>query len=249
MKPRTFASFLIVALIALVTGLAPAWLDAQPTVNAASSGPVADGASFQSMNCTFTVTVRLANLRDGPGTEYDKVGSVVAGDTINVTGQGTGEDGYVWWQFADGWIRSDLGDSDCPSTCGNDVCEYDEDISTCAADCTSVPNLVSYGEGCVVEDCRECYESISCWPDCSGGCQCFLNVYGCVTCECDDGEDAAVAAEDVTSVADDTVATGISCVYDTCQECIDAFPCIPGPCTVQECELNEFGCPVCQTSS
>src|SRR5690606_41440513 len=35
-------------------------------------------------------------------------------------------------------ICSDLGTSDCPATCGNNVCEIGEDATTCSQDCTGV---------------------------------------------------------------------------------------------------------------
>lgn len=53
---------------------------------------------------------RGANLRSGPGTDFDRVGRLVAEDLYVVSGQATGDDGFVWWKLIDdaGWIRSDL---------------------------------------------------------------------------------------------------------------------------------------------
>ncbi|MBZ0280172.1 MAG: SH3 domain-containing protein [Anaerolineae bacterium] len=53
---------------------------------------------------------RGANLRSGPGTDFDRVGRLVAEDLYVVSGQVTGDDGFVWWKLIDdaGWIRSDL---------------------------------------------------------------------------------------------------------------------------------------------
>lgn len=53
---------------------------------------------------------RGANLRSGPGTDFDRVGRLQAEDLYVVEGQATGDDGFVWWKLIDdaGWIRSDL---------------------------------------------------------------------------------------------------------------------------------------------
>jgi hypothetical protein len=202
------------------------------------------------LSCTFTAEYPVVNLREGPGIDYPRLGRLAFGDTLAVIEQAAGADGFVWWQSADGWVRSDLGSSDCPATCGNTVCEYGETLSSCAQDCSgassasaSTVNLQSTGEGCVVPDSQSCYESIDCYPDCNV-CDSWLNDFGCVACQCDSPADSTTTSTDGTTT---TNASG--CVYDTCEECIAAFPCTPGPCTKTECELNDFGCPVCSTSS
>jgi hypothetical protein len=231
MLARSLSRILIVTLAITLVGVVPL-LDQQTS----RSAPVAEAA----LSCTFTAKYPAVNLRSGAGIEYDKVGTLANGETLAVIDQAAGNDGMVWWKSAEGWVRSDMGTSDCPSTCGNTVCEYGENSTSCAKDCgstaaaqsttTTTTNLTSTGEGCYVSDCQSCYESISCYPTCNV-CDCWKNAFGCVTCFCQEPT---------------TTSTG--CVFATCDECIAAFPCSPGPCTKTECTLNEYGCPVCSTS-
>jgi hypothetical protein len=235
MLTRSLSRILIVTLAITLLGAVP--LLNQPT---SRSAPVAEAA----LDCTFTAKYPAVNLRSGAGIEYDRVGTLKNGETLAVIDQAAGNDGMVWWKSVEGWVRSDMGTSDCPSTCGNTVCEYGENSTSCAQDCgataapsasTTTTNLVSTGEGCYVNDCQSCYESISCYPTCNV-CDCWKNAFGCVTCYC----------EEPTT---DTTSTGSGCEFATCDACIAAFPCSPGPCTKTECNLNEYGCPVCSTSS
>jgi hypothetical protein len=54
-----------------------------------------------------TVNAANANLRGGPGTNYDVRGSLTA--DAEAVGQAQGADGFIWWQLADGsWVRSDV---------------------------------------------------------------------------------------------------------------------------------------------
>ncbi|MBN2305592.1 MAG: SH3 domain-containing protein [Anaerolineae bacterium] len=49
------------------------------------------------------------NLRAGPGTDYDRQGTLSGGEIITVDGQAEGADGFVWWRLETGaWVRSDL---------------------------------------------------------------------------------------------------------------------------------------------
>ncbi|MBN1285427.1 MAG: PKD domain-containing protein [Anaerolineae bacterium] len=49
------------------------------------------------------------NLRAGPGTDYDAVRKLAAGENAPVDGQTTGADGFVWWRLVEGvWARSDV---------------------------------------------------------------------------------------------------------------------------------------------
>jgi hypothetical protein len=243
MFARTLSRSLIVALFVTLLGAVPV------LGGAAASPPPAVQAA---LSCTFTAQYRAVNLRSGAGTEFDIVGTISTGETLAVIDQAAGSDGFVWWKSADGWVRSDMGTSDCPSTCGNTVCEYGENSTSCAQDCgstatsatssttstttsttTSVANLQSTGEGCYVSDCQSCYESVSCWPTCNV-CDCWKNAFGCVTCFCQE------------PTASTSTATG--CEFATCADCIAAFPCSGGPCANTECSLNQYGCPVCTTS-
>jgi len=139
------------------------------------------------LSCTFKVTYPTVNLRSGPGRTFDWEGYAESGQELKVTGEATGDDGYVWWQAGTVWVRSDLGTSDCKAICGNDVCEYGESASSCAADCPgstgSTSTGTTTGTGCVVADCQACYESIWCYPHCNE-CTCSHNDYGCCTCYC-----------------------------------------------------------------
>ncbi len=52
---------------------------------------------------------REVNLRTGPGTDYDRAGSLTAGQTALIVGKATGSDGFVWWKLESGdWVRSDI---------------------------------------------------------------------------------------------------------------------------------------------
>ncbi len=238
MFARTLSRSLIVAAILTLFGTVPVL--GQST---ASPPPAAEAA----LSCTFTSQFPAVNLRSGAGSEFDIVGEISTGDTLAVIDQAAGSDGFVWWKSADGWVRSDMGTSDCPSTCGNTVCEYGENSTSCVQDCgstatssttstatTTTANLQSTGEGCYVNDSQSCYASISCWPTCNV-CDSWKNAFGCVTCFCE---------EPTTSTS-----TGTGCEFATCADCIAAFPCTGGACTKTECTLNDFGCPVCTTSS
>lgn len=224
----------------------------------------------QTVLCTF-IPYRTVNLRAGPGSEYDRVDQAPGEEELSVIGQGTSTDFYIWWQVlwpdveGEVYVRSDLGESDCDAVCGNDVCEYGETSAICAADCgsgtggggvsttttsasTNTTNLTSTGVGCYVSNCTECYESVSCYPTCNE-CTCSKNTYGCVTCYCTEpGSTATASASLNTTGTTTTTSTSASCDFATCEDCIAAFPCYPGACSVTQCELNEFGCPVCSTA-
>lgn len=59
-----------------------------------------------------------ANQRSGPGTNFDRAGTLAGGVSAAVDGQATGADGFVWWRLGEGvWVRSDVVDEagDCES--------------------------------------------------------------------------------------------------------------------------------------
>jgi hypothetical protein len=197
------------------------------------------------LNCTFTVKYPIISVRSGPGQEYERVGFARMAQKLVVTDQSTGKDGYVWWKGDQGWVRSDLGTSDCPATCGNSVCEYGESASSCAQDCQNSGSVLrSTGQGCLVPDSQSCYKSISCYPSCSE-CSCWLNEFGCVTCNCRyPGSSTSSAAASAVS----TPAPSSQCKFASCEACYAAFPCWPEPCSNKKCSLNEYGCPICSTN-
>lgn len=50
-----------------------------------------------------------ANLRSGPGTDFNRAGAMPASERTDVIGQAIGTDGFVWWQLAnEAWVRSDV---------------------------------------------------------------------------------------------------------------------------------------------
>ncbi len=60
------------------------------------------------LGCTV-IANGTANLREGAGTNFARVGTMSAGQMSSVSGQATGADGHVWWQLVEGgWVRSDL---------------------------------------------------------------------------------------------------------------------------------------------
>ncbi len=162
----------------------PIWLMTIPPVDAQSS---------TTMDCTFQPKFPVVNLREGPGTTYKRVAFLRTGKSFDVVDQRAGEDGYVWWKGAnDAWVRSDLGTSDCPATCGNTVCEYGESVSICAEDCRGVSRprtsstatpVSTTATGCDYSSCEACYDAFPCWPNACTQKTCTLNEFGCPTCQ------------------------------------------------------------------
>lgn len=65
-------------------------------------------AAGTTTSCTITAP-NTANQRSGPGTNFDRAGSLSAGQTAEVDGQATGSDGMIWYRLTDGaWVRSDV---------------------------------------------------------------------------------------------------------------------------------------------
>lgn len=187
MKPKSYLTFLSVALMALLVGLIPLFSNIQR----------ASGQESTPVSCTFNADkYPKINLRAGPGISYERLGTLILGDTLAVTGRGVGTDGYVWWKGGDTWVRSDLGTSDCPSLCGDGVCEYGETTSSCAQDCTGSTSSGSTtdttsggttgteatGTGCDFASCEACYEAFPCWPNPCTQTECTFNEYGCPSC-------------------------------------------------------------------
>jgi hypothetical protein len=50
-----------------------------------------------------------ANLRAGPGTEFERAGTIPVVDLQPVIGQAESGDGFTWWQLGEAsWVRSDV---------------------------------------------------------------------------------------------------------------------------------------------
>ncbi len=198
MKMR-FLGYLVMAGLLVAVGLA-FW-------------PTQPAAGQDSTSCTFTASIDNVVLRSGPGREYSEIRRINSGQALTITGRDVGLDLYIWWQTAnDEWVRSDLGDSDCPSLCGDGICEYGETADSCSSDCTGT-NASITGLNCVAADCQSCYESIDCYPDCNN-CTCDANEYGCPTCYCDYG--AGGTATTTTGTGGGGVVTtyaDISCTF------------------------------------
>jgi hypothetical protein len=59
-------------------------------------------------SCGITVNQNV-NLREGPGVNFELAGQIEASNVMDVDGQVSAPDGYVWWSLASGeWVRSDL---------------------------------------------------------------------------------------------------------------------------------------------
>lgn len=59
-------------------------------------------------SCTITAPGN-ANLRSGPGTNFERAGSLAAGQSAEVDGQAQGGDGMTWYRLTEGaWVRSDV---------------------------------------------------------------------------------------------------------------------------------------------
>lgn len=52
------------------------------------------------------------NQRAGAGTDFARVGQLLAGESLLATGQTIGTDGFIWWQLEDNsWVRDDVVDT------------------------------------------------------------------------------------------------------------------------------------------
>ncbi len=53
------------------------------------------------------------NLRSGPGTNFDRAGTLEPGNTVSAVGRTNGTDGFTWWLLQTGvWIREDVAIED-----------------------------------------------------------------------------------------------------------------------------------------
>ena len=49
------------------------------------------------------------NLRGGPGTDFERAGTLNAGDRIEVVGQAEDGSGFTWYELEnDAWVREDV---------------------------------------------------------------------------------------------------------------------------------------------
>ncbi|MBI1279669.1 MAG: hypothetical protein GC179_16190 [Anaerolineaceae bacterium] len=76
--------------------------------NETSEAATTEQNTASASGCTITAPNK-ANLRSGPGTEFNRAGALSGGQTAHVDGQAKGSDGMVWYRLTDGaWVRSDV---------------------------------------------------------------------------------------------------------------------------------------------
>jgi hypothetical protein len=88
--------------------------EATPTTDTPDEATTSDttpsetGSSAGSDGCTVSNSGDV-NQRSGPGTDFERAGTLAAGTSASVDGQATGTDGFVWWRLSeDVWVRSDV---------------------------------------------------------------------------------------------------------------------------------------------
>jgi hypothetical protein len=83
-----------------------------------SSGTSTTSETDVTSASTCTITARgSANLRGGPGTNFDRAGRLSAGQSAQVDGQAKGADGMTWFRLSNGaWVRTDVVNA--PDPCG-----------------------------------------------------------------------------------------------------------------------------------
>lgn len=84
--------------------------DTTSTTDETTSGTTAETTTTGGTTAACTISApNTANLRSGPGTDFDRAGALAAGQTASVDGQTTGTDGMTWYRLTDGaWVRSDV---------------------------------------------------------------------------------------------------------------------------------------------
>ncbi len=69
---------------------------------------VYEAPAFQPGVCEVSSTGTV-NLRTGPGTNFDRAGTLSAGESFEVVGQTAGTDGFTWYELEnDAWVREDI---------------------------------------------------------------------------------------------------------------------------------------------
>lgn len=89
----------------------------QSTTTSTSESSTTEETTTSTAGCTITAP-GSANLRGGPGTTFDRAGTLSAGQTVEVDGQAQGTDGMTWYRLTSGaWVRSDVVGA--PAACDN----------------------------------------------------------------------------------------------------------------------------------
>jgi hypothetical protein len=69
---------------------------------------VYEAPAFQPGVCEVSASGTV-NLRSGPGTNFDRAGTLGAGESFEVVGQAAGTDGFTWYELEnDAWVREDI---------------------------------------------------------------------------------------------------------------------------------------------
>lgn len=80
----------------------------EPPSQDSTDATIEETPAGNAATCVITA-LNNANLRGGPGTTFDRAGSVTGGSALNADGQATSADGFTWYRLTSGeWIREDL---------------------------------------------------------------------------------------------------------------------------------------------
>jgi uncharacterized protein YraI len=77
----------------------------------AAGGAVAQPAEAETAETPATSLTALnnANMRGGPGTTFDRAGTIAGGEVVEADGQTQAADGFTWYRLTTAvWVRSDL---------------------------------------------------------------------------------------------------------------------------------------------
>lgn len=82
--------------------------DTSSSAGETTETPTNEETTTSAAACTINAP-NNANLRSGPGIEFERAGTLSAGQTAEVDGQAQGTDGITWYHLTDGaWVRSDV---------------------------------------------------------------------------------------------------------------------------------------------
>src|SRR5512145_373031 len=115
--PNAIATAVELTAIARVTEIAGSAVQAMPTATVTPTSTTAASVPV-SGPCNPTVTANVnANVRSGPGTDYDTVGSLMQGQAATIVGR---NDAYTWWYIdypgvsgGHAWVAGSVVTSSC----------------------------------------------------------------------------------------------------------------------------------------
>lgn len=126
-----------------------AWIPASVvTAGTGTAAGTAAGATAGGVPGTITNCTTGVNLRKGPGTNYDKLGSLPKGASVSVLSSEKGSDGKTWYKVAygtySGYIRSDFvstagsASASAGGSASATYTKYDEAVTMYATDKTII---------------------------------------------------------------------------------------------------------------